>query len=166
MAEIDCSKLNYSNQASLDDTCPTPRPTGKNSRDCTNLLAHNYCISEVNKCISRAGRGTTRVPPPVQCCNNVVNIVEGQILNSEIAQSCALGDGTGTGGGASGGGVENKTKFDSKGKMTDIESDGSNSGLTQKAVAEDSPTKYMIPAILLIILCMCSMVALVLVSSD
>lgn len=106
-------------------------------------------------------------PGSVSCCNNVVNIVNGQVENSNITQSCLTQSenpsaAAGAGGAAgSTTGAKNETKFDSDGNRTDTVDD------SYTGEEEDDGNKKMISfLIIFIVIFLCSSIAALLLLGD
>lgn len=105
-------------------------------------------------------KGTVQAAP-VSCCNNVVNVVGGQIQNTNITQSC-LSESSGAGG-ASGTstGTQNTNQFNSDGSVKNTEDDE----YTGEEEEQGDKKMFMI-LIVLIVFILCSCVAAVLLISD
>jgi hypothetical protein len=95
----------------------------------------------------------------VSCCNNVVNVVNGQIQNTNITQTCAAG--TDDNGNQTG--SKDTNNFDNSGKQTTTQED------TFEAESEEGEgdnKKMMIFIALFILFALCSSIAVVLLLSD
>lgn len=111
-------------------------------------------------------------PGSVSCCNNVVNIVNGQVQNSNIYQSCltqsenpSAGAGAaGAGAGAAGSttGAKNETNFDSDGNRTDTVDDS----YTGEEEEDDGNKKMISFLIIFIVIFLCSSIAALLLLGD
>lgn len=97
---------------------------------------------------------------PVSCCNNVVNVVGGQIQNSNITQSCLI-ENSGGGGGGSTSGSKNNNKYNADGSVKTTEDDE----YTGDDEEGGGKSKMFIILIVLIIFMLCSSVAGVLLLS-
>ena len=104
------------------------------------------------------------VASSVYCCNNLVNIVNGQVENSNFTQTCMV-ESSGTGGAGAGGGTttgsQNTSNFDSDGSRTDTVDDE----YTGEEDDEDDSNMFLI-LIVLIVFILCSCVAGILLISD
>lgn len=100
------------------------------------------------------------VAAPVSCCNNVVNVVGGQIQNTNITQSCLI-ENSGSGGGGGTSGSKNANKYNSDGSVKKTEDDE----YTGDDEEGGGKSKMFIILIVLIIFMLCSSVAGVLLLS-